>query len=71
MSYPSALVTRRWQQRSIRLADDRRQGGVLQLCAAVWPPSRADVAPAPCQLSAGHHGRHLHIPAGFTASVEW
>jgi hypothetical protein len=47
----------------------------IEPCSAPWPPSLADVAPARCQLLAGHTHRdgtrHRHRVTGSQAIVEW
>jgi hypothetical protein len=47
----------------------------IEPCTEPWPPSLHDVAPARCQLLAGHQWRdgtkHSHRIAGYDSTVEW
>jgi hypothetical protein len=47
----------------------------IEQCDNPWPPSLHDVAPARCQLLAGHQWRdgtqHSHRIRGSQAIVEW
>lgn len=47
----------------------------VEACSIPWPPSLHDVAPARCQLLAGHEWRdgtkHSHRIGGSSAVVEW
>jgi hypothetical protein len=47
----------------------------VQPCAAPWPPSMQDVAPARCELLEGHTHRdgthHRHRIGGSQVIVEW
>jgi hypothetical protein len=47
----------------------------IEPCSTPWPPSLQDVAPARCQLLAGHVDRdgtqHRHRITGSQAIVEW
>jgi hypothetical protein len=46
-----------------------------EACAVPWPPSLHDVAPARCQLLAGHVQRdgtpHQHRVAGSKVTAQW
>jgi len=47
----------------------------IEPCETPWPPSLSDVAPARCQLLAGHQWRdgtkHSHRIGGSQTVVEW
>jgi hypothetical protein len=47
----------------------------VEACVEAWPPSLHDVAPARCQLLAGHQWRdgtkHSHRISGYSSVLEW